>query len=201
MFRCFRIPRVWLLVGIVFTAYSVYGLMSYINTYLVTYFGMSETMAANLGGIRYLLQGVGGVAGGFLADKIHSRLKVIAGAAALLAISWAAFILLPAAPAMMLPVIANFFIGVILVYAIRSQYFADIDDAGIDVNVTGRVSGILSTFGYLPDVFMFTLAGAWLDSGQGKSGYNRIFIYAVVMGILCMLISVVLYRICQKKTK
>ena len=49
-------PRVWLLVGIVFTAYSIYGLMSYINTYMVTMYGMSETMAANLGGIRYLLQ-------------------------------------------------------------------------------------------------------------------------------------------------
>src|SRR5699024_5076270 len=65
MFRCMKIPRVWLLVGIVFTAYSIYGLMSYINTYMVTMYGMSETMAANLGGIRYLLQGVGGIVGGF----------------------------------------------------------------------------------------------------------------------------------------
>ena len=48
--------------------------MSYINTYLVTLYGMSETAAANLGGIRYLMQGVGGIIGGFLADKIRSRL-------------------------------------------------------------------------------------------------------------------------------
>ncbi len=201
MFQCLKLPKVWLLTGIVFTAYSIYGLMSYINTYAVSVCGMSETAAANLGGIRYLLQGIGGVVGGFLADRLHSRLKVIGGASALLAISWAGFLILPGSAAMLTPVIGNFFFGVILVYAIRSQYFADIDDAGIDVNITGRVSGILSTFGYLPDVFMFTLVGAWLDSYPGKAGYNRVFIYAVVMGILCMAISMILYQIVKKNKK
>lgn len=198
MFKCMKIPRVWLLAGIVFTAYSIYGLMSYINTYLVTLYGMSETAAANLGGIRYLMQGVGGIIGGFLADKIHSRLKVIGGAAALLAVSWAAFIAIPVAPSALGLVLGNFFFGVILVYAIRSQYFADIDDAGIDVAVTGRVSGILSTFGYLPDVFIFSLAGSWIDSYAGKAGYDRVFLYAAAMGILCVVISFALLSVVKK---
>ncbi len=201
MFRCMKIPRVWLLVGIVFTAYSIYGLMSYINTYMVTMYGMSETMAANLGGIRYLLQGVGGIVGGFLADKIHSRLKVICGSGAILAISWAAFIAIPVDTAYYMAVLVNFFLGVILVYAIRSLYFADIDDAGIDVNVTGRVSGILSTFGYLPDVFMLSMAGHWIDTYAGKAGYNRVFIYAAVMGALCMIISAVLIAVVKRDKK
>lgn len=198
-FQCMKIPRVWLLTGIVFTAYCVYGLMSYINTYAVNVCGMSETAAANLGGVRYLLQGVGGVVGGFLADKIHSRLKVISISGGLLAASWAAFIFIPGNSSALAMAIGNFFIGVILVYAIRSQYFADIDDAGLDVNITGRVSGILSTFGYLPDVFMFTLVGSWLDGAAGKAGYNKVFMCAAVMGVLCMLVSGVLYKIVNKK--
>lgn len=198
-FQCMKIPRVWLLTGIVFTAYCVYGLMSYINTYAVNVCGMSETAAANLGGVRYLLQGVGGVVGGFLADKIHSRLKVISISGGLLAASWAAFIFIPGNSSALAMVIGNFFIGVILVYAIRSQYFADIDDAGLDVKITGRVSGILSTFGYLPDVFMFTLVGSWLDGAAGKAGYNKVFMCAAVMGVLCMLVSGVLYKIVNKK--
>lgn len=198
-FQCMKIPRVWLLTGIVFTAYCVYGLMSYINTYAVNVCGMSEAAAANLGGIRYLLQGIGGVAGGFLADKIHSRLKVISISGGLLALSWAAFLVIPGNSSALALVIGNFFIGVILVYAIRSQYFADIDDVGLDVKVTGRVSGILSTFGYLPDVFMFTLVGSWLDGASGKAGYNKVFLCAAVMGILCMIISAVLYKIVKKE--
>ncbi|BFL48361.1 MFS transporter [Lactonifactor longoviformis] len=201
MAKCLKIPRVWMLVGIVFTAYSVYALMSYINAYLVTMCGMSETASATLGGVRYLMQGVGGVAGGFLADKLHSRLKVISGAGLLLAISWGIFIIIPAGTATYIPVLCNFLIGVILVYTIRSQYFADIDDAGIDVNVTGRVSGILSTFGYLPDVFLLTLTGSWIDSYPGQAGYNRVFVYAAVMGILCMLISAALFTIVKKDKK
>lgn len=200
-FQCMKIPRVWFLTGIVFTAYCVYGLMSYINTYAVNVCGMSETAAANLGGIRYLLQGVGGVVGGFLADKIHCRLKVISISGGLLAVSWAAFIFIPGNASALAGVIGNFFIGVILIYAIRSQYFADIDDAGLDVNITGRVSGILSTFGYLPDVFMFTLVGSWLDGAAGKAGYNKVFICAAVMGALCMLISGGLYKIVEKDKK
>ncbi|HIX29555.1 MAG TPA: MFS transporter [Candidatus Blautia stercoravium] len=199
MLRCMKLPKVWMLTGIVFTAYCIYGLMSYINTYAVTLCGMSETAAANLGGIRYLLQGLGGVLGGFLADKIHSRLKVISIFSGFLALSWAAFLVIPGTPAMLGPVIGNFFIGVLLVYAIRSQYFADIDDAGLDVNITGRVSGILSTFGYLPDVFMFTLVGSWLDNASGKAGYNKIFICSAIMGVLCMLISWALYQNVKKE--
>lgn len=81
------------------------------------------------------------------------------------------------------------------------RHFADIDDAGLDVKITGRVSGILSTFGYLPDVFMFTLVGSWLDGAAGKDGYNKVFICAVVMGALCMLISGGLYKIVEKNKK
>ena len=145
MFRCMKIPRVWLLVGN--CVHRVQHLRTdELQSILIwsPCTACQRTMAANLGGIRYLLQGVGGIVGGFLADKIHSRLKVICGSGAILAISWAAFIAIPVDTAYYMAVLLNFFLGVILVYAIRSLYFADIDDAGIDVNVTGRVSGILS---------------------------------------------------------
>ena len=199
MFRCFKYPRVWMLTGIVFTAYSIYALMSYINTYAVNFCGMSEASAATLGGVRYLLQGIGGICGGFLADKLHSRLKTIGIFAGLLSLSWAAFIFIPGETAMLMPVLGNFCFGVILVYSIRSLYFADIDEACLPVHLTGRVSGILSCFGYLPDVFLLTLTGSWLDSYAGKTGYNVIFVYAVAMGLLCMIISFSLYCIIKKK--
>lgn len=102
---------------------------------------------------------------------------------------------------MMMLVVVNFFIGVTLVYAIRSQYFADIDDAGIDVNMTGRVSGVLSTFGYLPDVFIFTMVGSWLDNFQGQAGYNMIFIFSTVMALVCAVVAFILYRSVKKDAK
>lgn len=199
MFKCLKIPRVWLLVGIVFTAYSIYGLMGYITTYSISIYGMSEEAGATIGGIRYLLQGVGGIVGGFLADKIRSRLKVIMGSSALLAVSYLLYLVIPTAASGLSLVLINFMFGLILIYAIRSQYFADIDDAGLDVNITGRVSGIVSTFGYLPDVFMFTMIGSWLD--KGRSGYNMMFVYAAVMGVGCLLLAFILQRIISRDQK
>ena len=160
MFKCLLIPRVWLLVGIIFTAYSVYGLIGYVTTYAQQFYGMTATTAATLGGVRYLLQGVGGIVGGFLADKLHSRMKVIGGGCIGLAISFGIYIILPGTPGLCGAVIGNFFFGLIFIYAVRSQYFAVHQDADIPLSLSGRVSGISSALGYLPDVFM--LRTSWI---------------------------------------
>lgn len=182
MFKCLLIPRVWLLVGIIFTAYSVYGLIGYVTTYAQQFYGMTATTAATLGGVRYLLQGVGGIVGGFLADKLHSRMKVIGGGCIGLAISFGIYIILPGTPGLCGAVIGNFFFGLIFIYAVRSQYFAVHQDADIPLSLSGRVSGISSALGYLPDVFMYTLVGGWMDS-YGRRGYNMTWIYAIVAAL------------------
>ncbi len=197
MFKCLLIPRVWLLVGIIFTAYSVYGLIGYVTTYAQQFCGMTATTAATLGGVRYLLQGIGGVIGGFLADKLHSRMKVIIAGCIGLAISFALYVILPANAAMYTPVIINFFFGLFFIYAVRSQYFAVHQDAGISIQLSGRVSGISSALGYLPDVFMYTLVGGWMDS-YGRTGFNMTWIYAVVAALLCVVLTLILGRVVKK---
>lgn len=159
MFKVLLIPRVWLLVAIVFTAYSVYGLIAYATTFAQKFYGLSAASAATLGGIRYLIQGAGGIVGGFLADKMKSRFKVIIGGCIGLALSFALFIVVPAKASLCVMVVANFFVGLFFIYAVRSQYFAVHDDAGIPLNMSGRVSGIASCLGYTPDIFMYTLVG------------------------------------------
>lgn len=197
MLKSLTIPRVWILVAIVFTAYSVYGLIGYVNTYAVQYYGLSETMGSTLGGVRYLLQGVGGILGGFLADKLHSRIKVIVGGCVLLAVSFGLFILLPVEAGLVGAVIVNFLFGLVFIYAVRSQYFAVHDDAGIPIEMSGRVSGIASALGYTPDIFMYTLVGGWMDT-YGAAGYKMTWAYAVVASLLCVVMAFVLSKIIKK---
>ena len=194
LFKCLTIPRVWILVGIIFTAYSVYGLIGYVNTYAVNYYGLSATMGSTLGGIRYLLQGVGGIVGGILADKLHSRIKVVGGGAVLLAISFALYIVLPVNGSLVMAIIVNFIMGLIFIYAVRSQYFAIHDDAGIPMALSGRVSGIASALGYAPDLFMYTLVGSWMDK-YGAAGFKMTWAYAAVAALLCVVLSVVLSKV------
>lgn len=200
MFKCLLIPRVWLLVGIIFTAYSVYGLIGYVTTYAQQFYGMTATTAATLGGVRYLLQGVGGIIGGFLADKLHSRMKVIMGGCLAIAISFALYIFLPAESSMYTAVVINFFFGLFFIYAVRSQYFAVHQDAGISIQLSGRVSGISSALGYLPDVFMYTLVGGWMDS-YGKTGFHMTWIYAVMAALLCVILTFILGKVVKKDRK
>lgn len=200
MFKCLLIPRVWILVGIIFTAYSVYGLIGYVTTYAQQFYGMTATTAATLGGVRYLLQGVGGIVGGFLADKLHSRMKVIGGGCIGLAISFGIYIILPGTPGLCGAVIGNFFFGLIFIYAVRSQYFAVHQDADIPLSLSGRVSGISSALGYLPDVFMYTLVGGWMDS-YGRRGYNMTWIYAIVAALLCVLLTFILSKVVKKESR
>lgn len=194
LFKMLLIPRVWLLVGIIFTAYSVYGLIGYITTYAQQFYGLTATTAATLGGIRYLLQGLGGIAGGFLADKLHSRMKVIMGGCAGLILSFGAYILLPDKASLLTAVIVNFFIGLVFIYAVRSQYFAVHDDAKIPLHLSGRVSGIASALGYMPDMFMYTLVGSWMDS-YGRTGYNMTWVYAMVAAALCIVLTFILSKV------
>lgn len=197
MFKCLLIPRVWLLVGIIFTAYSVYGLIGYVTTYAQQFYGMTATTAATLGGIRYLLQGVGGIVGGFLADKLHSRMKVIVGGCIGLAASFALYIFLPGEASLCTAVIINFFFGLVFIYAVRSQYFAVHQDAGIPLALSGRVSGISSALGYMPDVFMYTLVGSWMDS-YGRKGFNMTWAYAIVAALLCVVLTFILSKVVKK---
>ncbi len=197
MFKCLLIPRVWLLVGIIFTAYSVYGLIGYVTTYAQQFYGMTAATAATLGGIRYLVQGAGGIVGGFLADKLQSRMKVIIGGCIGLAVSFALYIFLPAEASIATLVIVNFFFGLLFIYAVRSQYFAVHQDAGISLALSGRVSGISSALGYLPDVFMYTLVGSWMDS-YGRTGYNMTWAYAAVAAVLCVVLTLILGKVVKK---
>jgi len=198
MFQSLKIPRVWLLCGIVFTAYSLYGLLGYINTYAIKVYGASEQTGVTLGAIRYIIQAFGGIVGGFLADRIGSRIKVIVGSVALLGLSFLSYIILPVQDGLVNMVIANFILGLFLIYIIRSLYFAIIDDAGIPVEKTGRVSGFVSCLGYTPDIFMYTMVGGWMDSHAGKAGFNMMFVYAAVMAILCIILALILNTVIKK---
>ncbi|MCB6892072.1 MFS transporter [[Clostridium] scindens] len=198
MFKALLIPRVWLLVAIVFTAYSVYGLIAYATTFAQKFYGLSAASAATLSGIRYLIQGAGGIVGGFLADKLKSRFKVIIGGCIGLALSFGLFIVVPSKASLCVMVVANFFVGLFFIYAVRSQYFAVHDDAGIPLNMSGRVSGIASCLGYTPDIFMYTLVGSWMDN-YGRTGYNMTWAYAMVAAVLCAIITFILSRIVKKE--
>ena len=73
-------------------------------------------------------------------------------------------------------------------------------NAEIEQQTTDSTTGITSAIGYLPDVFMYTLVGSWMDS-YGRTGFNMTWIYAAVAAVLCIVMVVLLNVIIKKNPK
>ena len=143
-------PKMWMICLIIFTAYSIYAILSFLPPYMVSVYGMSKNFSVQIGGIRYIIQFAGGITGGFLADKIGSRIKtVLLGYTAIIAFL-IVFLLTPQQPSLAMLCVFDFILLNVTVYAVRGIYFAVIDEAQIDRSVTGAVSGMASCIGYLP---------------------------------------------------
>ena len=149
--------------------------------------------------MRYVIQFAGGLAGGFLADKIGSRIKTVLFGYGALIVFLAVFLLTPMQPSFVMLCVFDFVLLSVTVYAVRGIYFAIIDEAQIDRSVTGAVSGLASCIGYLPDVFLYTMIGAWID--QGLQGYRYMFLYGIGTCVVGGAVAVLLLRSIQKSKK
>ena len=192
-------PKMWMICLIIFTAYSIYAIISFLPPYMVSVYGMSDDLSVQIGGVRYVIQFAGGLAGGFLADKIGSRIKTVLFGYGALIVFLAVFLLTPMQPSFVMLCVFDFVLLSVTVYAVRGIYFAIIDEAQIDRSVTGAVSGLASCIGYLPDVFLYTMIGAWID--QGLQGYRYMFLNGIGTCVVGGAVAVLLLRSIQKSKK
>lgn len=68
----------------------------------------------------------------------------------------------------------------------------------IPAAVMGTAIGISSCIGWLPDLFMHTMFGHWLDI-YGNTGYRFIFSYLIVLSIIGFLCGFVVQRSNSKR--
>ena len=60
-------------------------------------------------------------------------------------------------------------------YAVRALYFSLLKEGHILLAQTGAAVGLLSLFGYMPDIFAGPLMGFFLDQYPGITGHQYIF--------------------------
>lgn len=83
-------------------------------------------------------------------------------------------------------------------YGMRGIYFATVDEVKISISVAGAAVGFASFIGYIPDAFIYTLMGNWLDKYPGQLGYKYIFIFLFVMEVIGLVVSMLLLRVIKK---
>ena len=141
--------------------------------------------------IRTYILAIGlGIVGGIAIDrfKYRSRFLVIFLAAAVVC-------------CFALPGLTNHFWVAIVVtmiisginYMIKSVYYSIMDEALIPRELTGAASGIIGLVAYVPDAFIGSLVGSWLDKDP-IGGFNNLFIYMGINGVLAILCAVIINR-------
>lgn len=194
-----KMPGTWLTTGIVFFGYSITACASgYLGAYTSNVIGVSLSQAATFATIRnYFIAAISTLVIGFVAAKFKSESKTIGIYGIASGVLIVAMLLLENNFTLC---VACTFIFAAAYTGMRGLYFAVPSETGIPVRLTGVANGVISTIGYLPDVFFAKLAGGWLDS-YGLDGYNYIWYWAIGCSVLVTVVSFISYRYAMKRKK
>jgi nitrate/nitrite transporter NarK len=173
-----KLPMVWLLAIIIFSAYSGYWGSAYFAAYATKVYELGDVLGGAVGVSKYWIAPVAAVAAGFVADKIGTA-KAVVGSFILMTSGFFVFALVPGAPVLVPLLLINVAVISTAVFALRGIYFALMEQGNIPVAVTGTVVGVVSVIGFTPDIFVPAMAGMLLDAYPGAAGFQ---IYFLIIG-------------------
>ena len=187
--QAIKIPVVWQLMLIILTGYIGYKTADVFTLYVKEMYQYSDTKAATLGMFFLYLRPIVCVLIGLFANTssaskwlVISFIIMSVGSILLwLNVQWFSIELL---------YLFSLFSAATGVYAIRTLYFAVLEEAKIPIIITGTVVGILSIIGYTPDIFMGPLIGYFLDTIGGENGYSYLFLFFALSSFIGLLISI-----------
>lgn len=194
-----KTPGTWIVAALLFFAYSFYSASSgYLGAYQTSVLGISPETASSLAIIRnYVIMVIATLLVGFIADKIGSCSKtqgILLACATVCAI-----VLLLTKDQTALSIVISFFLAYCYL-SMRGLYLAPMAEVGINAKDTAMAVGFISLIGYLPDAFFAIIAGHWLDQ-YGNKGFDYIFYYMIISGILGFLTAWIAYRYSKKLEK
>ncbi|MEG0377836.1 MAG: hypothetical protein RR614_05085, partial [Eubacterium sp.] len=128
---------------------------------------------------------VAGILGGILADKCASRVKFIQILLICTAICCAGLPFI--ASSTYIAITLTMFIAMFFMM-VKSTYFSVMGDGGIPLELTAVASGVISFIAFIPDAFMTTLMGSWLDKNL-QTGFNMILIWMSFFSIAAIVIG------------
>jgi predicted MFS family arabinose efflux permease len=195
-----KMPVVWLIAVVVLCNYSIYIGTTYLTPYITEIFGATVAISAFIAIVRnYVLQFIGGPVGGFIADKTGSTSKIVTYCYVIALVTMVLFFVIPGKSSMLSLLVVNMIVLAAAIFAMRGIYFATMEEIKIPAALTGSVVGFASMIGFTPDIFMNPLAGHFLDTYQGITGYKYLFAVMLVFVILGLAASVVLLKMTKKK--
>lgn len=184
-----------------FCVYAVYQGATYTTPYLTMCYGADGNLVNIIGTIR--TYGIGLLAGpiiGWVATKIKSSSKTIAGCFILTIGVLVAFLLFPHDPNMTMVAACLVVLFGFTSYGAFSIGSSPLSEVKIPMRIFGTAVGLLSVIGYLPDVFIHTWYGAMIDA-QGVDAFSSIFGFEIMFAVIGIAALMMCLRALKKNTK
>ncbi len=181
--------------AIIFMGYAVFWTVYYIGGFLGTNIGVSPVTVATITVVVLWMRPLGGVAGGFLADKVgktNTIMMSLAGAALALVL----IAILPATLSHSVFFIAVVVLGFFL-YAIRGTYWSILGDNGFRNVVLGSAIGVISLIGYMPDILLPQFNTFLFKTFGDTGGYNAYFLSSAGLAVIGIAFAAV-YKVKQR---
>ena len=154
-------------------------------------------LAATIGTFRtYGCHLIGGPLGGYLADKAFKSVakeQLLGQLACLVTIG--IFLVLPGGTSGGLLVVLLLLVGIAM-FLCKGTYFSIQPEMGIPTHISATAVAIATFVGYIPDMFVHTMFGNWIDA-YGDAGYTKILFYGVGTAVLGVIAAV--WAIAQAK--
>lgn len=192
-----RIPSVWLLMLIILCAYVGYKLTDDFALYAKEVMLYDEVKSAQIATWLFYIRPIVGITVGVLADRTRASLWILIGfilmffGALIFATDWLQ-------PGMF----GFFFISLVAaslgIYAIRSLYFAVLQEGKIPLAVTGTAVGLISVIGYTPDIFVGPSMGYLLDSSPGALGHQHVFMMLAGFSFIGLLATIYFIKVTKR---
>lgn len=191
--QAFRMPQVWLLAVIIFCAYVLYVGGFDFPAYAEKAYNKTKTFGAIVGTIRDWMRPIAALGAGLLADRFSSS-RMVSISFVILICSFLTMGLITPEPNMVWLLWTQVISGALAIFALRGVYFAIMQETGVPIGLTGVTVGIVSFIGFMPDAFLHTVSGWFVDTFPGTSGYRYYFLVLAFMAFLGLVASLYIRR-------
>ena len=193
-----KMPAVWVIGIVTFCNYVFTQLLYYFTPYMTEIIGTAVPMAAAIAASKRWLSLFGSIGGGYITDKVGTG-RMILISFIIMAAGTIAMMILPTEASSAVPFVVLFLIIYIFYNVNYAMTWAMMDEGAIPERLSGSAAGLISTIGYLPEIFCSVLAGSLLDKTPGVGGYRDVFTFMVAMLLVGAAFTVIWMVYLKKK--
>ena len=195
-----RMPAVWIIGFVTFCNYVFTLSMYYFTPYLTEILGATVTFAAALAASKRWFSLLGNVGGGIVTDKVGTG-RMLLISFIVMAVGTVGMLLLPQNSGSIM-IFTVLFVIVYIFYNVNyAMTWAMMDEGAIPERLSGSAAGLISTIGYLPEIFCSLLAGIMIDQNPGWDGYRNYFGFVTVMLVIGAVLVMIWIKYLNKKKK